>query len=285
MADASVIIPAHNEGEVIERGLRSILADARPGEFDIIVVCNGCRDDTAARARAFGPAVRVIETDVPSKTNALNLGDAASSVFPRIYMDADVVMSTESLRNLARPLQEGRVLGAAPAVNTVFKSDAEWRVRAYYDFWMALPFVQEGMMAAGCYALSEAGRQRFGAFPDVISDDGFVRLHFTSDERIEVADSVSTVVAPSRWADLVRIKTRSRLGTYQLQERYAALYATELVSKRYGSALLSMLRRPSLYAAALPFIWISVVSRLRAQKQHKASTPYVWERDHSSRAA
>src|SRR5262245_58336894 len=48
---ASVVIPAHNEARVIERGLSSLLEGARPGELEIVVVCNGCTDDTAARAR------------------------------------------------------------------------------------------------------------------------------------------------------------------------------------------------------------------------------------------
>ena len=45
------MIPAYNEGEVIERCLKALLADAREGEFEIVVVCNGCKDDTAARAQ------------------------------------------------------------------------------------------------------------------------------------------------------------------------------------------------------------------------------------------
>ena len=37
---ASIIIPAHNEGSVIGRCLRVLLADAKPDEFDVIVVAN-----------------------------------------------------------------------------------------------------------------------------------------------------------------------------------------------------------------------------------------------------
>ena len=116
----------------------------------------------------------LIETQVPSKSNALNLGDAAARGFPRIYMDADVVMSLASVRALAGVLSDGRLLAAAPAVNNIFKPATAWSVRAYYDFWMSLPFIQEGMMAAGVYGLSAEGHQRLGRFPDVIADDGYV---------------------------------------------------------------------------------------------------------------
>src|SRR5690242_7161518 len=71
----SVVIPAHNEATVIGRLLAGLLADAQPGEFDVIVVPNGCTDGTAAVAEKFGSAVTVVSTDIPSKYQALRLGD------------------------------------------------------------------------------------------------------------------------------------------------------------------------------------------------------------------
>ncbi len=280
----SIVMPAHNEDQVIHRTLSAFVPAARPGELEVIVVCNGCTDDTAAIARSFGPEVKVIETEVPSKSNALNLGDAVATSFPRVYMDADVVMSMEHLRRLTAPLADGRLFATAPAVDTAFKDDADWSVRAYYSFWMALPFVQEGMMAAGVYAVSEAGRRRFDRFPDIIADDGFFRLQFTSSERAEISDAVSRVFAPARFMDLIRIKTRSRLGVYQLRALYPDLFARETRSKRYGEALLSIARRPWLYLNALPFALVSVISRRRAARQIATNQTLVWERDVSSRA-
>jgi hypothetical protein len=148
---------------------------------------------------------------------------------------------------------------------------------------MALPFVRDGMMAAGVYAVSEAGRARFGRFPDIIADDGFCRLQFTPEERIEVADAVSHVSAPSRFSDLVKIRTRSRLGVHQLQARYPELFAAERRAKRYGHTIGHVLRRPELYVPAVPFVAVSVISRLRAARQKRAGGNYVWERDNSSR--
>jgi cellulose synthase/poly-beta-1,6-N-acetylglucosamine synthase-like glycosyltransferase len=156
----SVIIPAHNEAQVIRRSLGALLKNALPGELEIIVVCNGCRDETASLARAFGEPVRVIETDIPSKANALNLGDAVAVGFPRIYCDADVILSLDSVRHLSRVLEQGHVLAAAPAVKTIFPPNASWAVRAFYKLWMALPYVKEGMMAAGAYAVSREGHHR-----------------------------------------------------------------------------------------------------------------------------
>jgi glycosyltransferase involved in cell wall biosynthesis len=50
----SIIIPAHNESSVIARTLKAMTDGAKPGELDVIVVCNGCSDDTAVVAGRFG---------------------------------------------------------------------------------------------------------------------------------------------------------------------------------------------------------------------------------------
>ncbi len=89
-------------------------------------------------------------------------------------------------------------------------------VRAYYRIWEQLPYVRAGMIGVGVYALSEEGRGRFEEFPEIIADDGYVRMLFSSSERIHVEDAPVRVYAPAGVSDLTRIKTRSRLGRYQL---------------------------------------------------------------------
>ena len=176
----SVVIPAFNEGAVIGRNLEKMVGGAAPGELEVVVVCNGCTDNTADVARSF-PLVNVIETSVPSKTNALNLGDRAVSGFPRFYVDADVMISLESLRVVARVLGTGQYLAAAPRMEADV-SKSNWFVRAFQRVWMQLPYCRQGLIAQA-YGISEEGRRRFGEFPSITADDAFVRLHFAPDER------------------------------------------------------------------------------------------------------
>ena len=75
-------------------------------------------------------------------------------------------------------------------------------VRAYYRIWTRLPYVREGMIGVGVYALSEEGRRRFREFPDVIADDGYVRMLFSSGERVRVDDAPVRVYAPAALSDL-----------------------------------------------------------------------------------
>ena len=74
----TVIVPAHNESRVIGRLLGRLAPGTGHGELDIIVVANGCTDDTAEVAGAFGHPVRVLNMPVPSKRAALKAGDEAA---------------------------------------------------------------------------------------------------------------------------------------------------------------------------------------------------------------
>jgi virginiamycin A acetyltransferase len=116
---ASIVIPAHNEASVIGRCLRSLLKGALPGELEIIVVANGCNDATYEVAREFGDAVRVLETPAASKTEALNIGDRTASHFPRFYVDADVQLSIDAVRETCQLLEKDGVLAASPKLSWI----------------------------------------------------------------------------------------------------------------------------------------------------------------------
>lgn len=277
---ASIVIPSHDEEGVIGRCLASLLAGAAPGEFDVVVVCNGCTDRTAERARAFS-GVRVVETEVASKAHALNLGDATASAFPRIYLDADVELPTADARTLSTALAEPGALVAAPRPKVVFEA-ASWPVRAFYRVWQLTPYVSEGFIGCGAYGVSAEGRARFGAFPPLISDDGYVRAVFSRTERL-TPDCNTLVRAPQRFADLIRAKTRSRLGGYELALHYPDLARKERAERAYGQTGRSLIGRPQLWPHLLVYLFVNLTTRLRAQRQLSRLGEYRWERDRSTR--
>jgi glycosyltransferase involved in cell wall biosynthesis len=278
----SVVIAAHNEEDVVGRCLDALLETARSRELDVAVVCNGCTDRTAEVAREYGDGVRVIETAKRSKTAALNLGDAAVSGFPRFYLDADVTLPLASIRRITARLDGGDALAASPVMEVDLRGSS-LAVRAYYRVWARLPYVREGMIGVGVYVLSEEGRRRFGEFPDVIADDGYVRMLFSASERIRVDDAPVRVYAPAGLSDLVRIKTRSRLGSYELRERFPDLVARERTTKSYRSAASTIMVRPWLWPAAVVYAAVLLETRRRARVQVASIHSYVWERDQSSR--
>lgn len=278
-----IIVPAYNEEAVIRRCLDGLTRGAAPGEVHVVVACNGCHDRTADAARAFDGPVTVVETATASKVAALNLGDAAAGGFPRLYVDADVVLTIDDVRRIVAVLRAGAP-AAAPCMRMDF-TGASWGVRAYYRIWQMLPYTREGMIGVGSYALSEQGRGRFGEFPDVIADDGYVRALFAKEERPRVEGAFVTVAAPHTLPDLLKIKTRSRLGGYELTQRFPELMARERAGKPYGGAAATVLVRPWLWPHALVYAGVNLLARRRAGRRSASRAETVWERDESTRTA
>lgn len=273
----SVILPAHNEDAVIARGLRAIVTSAAPGELEVIVACNGCTDRTAEIARGFGPPVRVIEIAQASKVAALNAADELATGFPRFYVDADVVLDLASIRSMARVLERGDALLAAPALRMDL-SHTTWPVRAYYRVWTSLPYNQV-MVGTGAYGLSRAGRARFERFPDLIADDGFVRFSFTAGERVRVEEASSWVVPPRTLSGLIRIKTRTRLGFYQHRRTRRDRRVGD--RKPMAGLLRWLLANPGLWPAFPCYVAISFFARLRAAWQLSLGRTTHWDSDDS----
>jgi glycosyltransferase involved in cell wall biosynthesis len=277
----SLVIPAHDESRSIGHCLDSMTGGITENELQIVVVCNGCSDDTAEIARRFGPPVEVLETPVASKVAALRLGDEVAAGFPRFYVDADVELPLESLRRVADVLRRGPWLAAAPRMK-VDLSRRKWAVRAYYAIWTRLPYHTSGMIGSGVYAVSETGRLRFDTFPDLISDDGFVRLQFGPEERTSVEGASFTIRAPETLAAVLRIKTRSQKGAVQLKRAFPELARNDM--RDYRSALTGILREPRQWANCCVYLYVILVTKLRAYWLNYARDLDEWERDETSRS-
>ena len=277
----SIIIPAHNEEAVIRSTLATLLDGLDPDHAEVIVVCNGCDDRTAAVAESFGSPVHVIEIETASKIEALNVGDSEASGFPRIYLDADIEIDAASVAQLVEVLQRPGAAAAEP-VPRIDTSRSSLLVKAYYTVAVALHGQRPGDIGCGLYAMSEDGRNRFALFPDVIADDAFVRAHFAADELVHVTTASSVVHAPTRVEDLLQIKTRSRLGTVELQRKYPKLWAGKV--ERTASLIDKATALPMRTWAAVPvYVALQLIARGRARKLAADLDSYRWRRDDSSR--
>jgi glycosyltransferase involved in cell wall biosynthesis len=272
----SVVVPAHEEGAVISRCLEVLLADAREGEFDVVVVANGCTDDTAARARAFGGPVRVVEEPVGGKINALNVGDRHAHGFPRIYLDADVELSTAAARALAGALDAGPAL-AAGATPRPRGERGPRLVRWHYEAWLRLPVLQRAYLGSGVYAVSAAGHQRISPFPPVVADDEFVRRSFREHERMSVPEQFD-VHLPRTVRAYVQRAVRARRGN-------ADLVTTQLPTDDAPRGLrpvLSLLRDPRSWHRVASFVLLTCLVRAAVLFDRGPRT--TWHRDTTSRA-
>jgi hypothetical protein len=210
----SIVVPAHNEEAVIARNLRRLLDGALPGEFDVIVVPNGCTDRTAELARTVA-GVRVVESPEPGKVNALHLGDGACRTFPRIYVDADVELSARSVRALVAAAARSGVLACAP-VPRFDLTGVGWLARRTHRVHEHLIRPHRTLAGAGAYVITAAGHSRVFPIPDIISDDGWVHGSFQPSERIVVPDAESVVKPARTVAAHLNRRVRVRLGNRQL---------------------------------------------------------------------
>jgi len=283
----SVVIAAHNEARVIGRCLAALTTDGDAGPLDITVVANGCPDATAAVARTHA-GVRVVELDVASKPAALNAGDAAAVGFPRIYLDADIVLSGADAGRLAAALTGGPALtGGGPALTggpplaavpgrRLVLTGRPLLVRAYYTIQARLPAFQGALFGRGAVAVSAAGRARFDRFPDVMADDLFLDSRFDPAEKREVAAVRVPVATPLRTADLVRRLARVRAGNARLRTTTTGVRP----ARRAAWLRHVVLRRPWLAPAAACYVGLTVAAAVLARRQGGAA---VWGRDESSR--
>ncbi|WP_405764822.1 glycosyltransferase [Streptomyces sp. NBC_01538] len=278
----SIVIPAHNEGRVIGRLLDSLLAGPAEDETDIVVVCNGCTDDTAQVAAARGPRVRVVDIPTPSKHAALRAGDDHARGFPRVYVDADVVITGADVRALTQPLGDDAsdVLATAPE-RQIPLAGCAWRVRAYYRVWQQLPAVRAGLFGRGVIAVSKAGHARIAALPPLMADDLAASLAFTPEERLVVGAASVVVHPPRTWQDLMKRRVRAAVSTAQVEQHRAPEEASARTSTADLKALVR--RDPKLFMSVVVFVAAAVAARRRAGKAIRAQDFGTWLRDESSR--
>ncbi|MEW2114201.1 glycosyltransferase [Streptomyces sp. NPDC005474] len=278
----SIVIPAHNEGQVIGRLLDSLLAGPVEDETDIVVVCNGCTDDTAQVAAARGPRVRVVDIPTPSKHAALRAGDDHARGFPRVYVDADVVITGADVRALTQPLDDDAsdVLATAPE-RQIPLAGCAWRVRAYYRVWQQLPAVRAGLFGRGVIAVSKAGHARIAALPPLMADDLAASLAFTPEERLVVGAASVVVHPPRTWRDLMKRRVRAAVSTAQVEQHRAPEEASARTSTADLKALIR--RDPKLLMSVVVFVAAAVAARRRAGKAIRAQDFGTWLRDESSR--
>lgn len=235
----TVIIPANNEeaylGACLDGLVAQTLDPAATGGAEIIVAANGCIDGTVPLAESYRPRItalgwgyRVLDIAEGSKRGALNQADAAAHPLGpgviRAYLDADVVLDPALLAQIATALETDAPRYASGQLRVA--PARSWVTRQFAKIWIALPFMREGVPGAGLFAVNAAGRARWQEFPKIISDDTYVRLLFTPEERLGVAAGYDWPMVEG-FAGLVKVRRRQDVGVAEVAELYPELMANE----------------------------------------------------------
>ena len=104
----SVVVPALNEEDRLPRTLERIASHLarRGGDYEVLVVDDGSRDRTAARAESAGATVLRNETN-RGKGFAVRRGMLAARGARRLMTDADLSTPIEELERLGARMDEG----------------------------------------------------------------------------------------------------------------------------------------------------------------------------------
>lgn len=227
----SVIIPANNEEGYIGTCLDLLLRSEAPrgGSVEVVVVANGCTDDTVGEARsreaefeARGWQLVVLDLEAGGKINALNAGDRAARHDKRVFIDADIHVTDALIAQLSDALDrpEPSYAGGRPRIRPARTLVSE----RYARFWEKLPFMAGGVPGCGVYGVNAAGRARWDDFPAVIADDTFVRYNFAPDEMHGVPATYSWPITEG-FANLVRVRRRQDQGLEEIRRLYPGLAA------------------------------------------------------------
>jgi hopene-associated glycosyltransferase HpnB len=219
--EVAIVMPARDEGAVIERSIRALIRQNYTGPYKIILVDDHSSDGTAEKAKAvaagMGQSARLHVVPAPplpegwgGKLWAMHSGVlAAKTILPQaeyvLFTDADIEHAEDSLRELVVRAESGKFALTSFMVRLHCRSRAEkFLIPAFVFFFMMLyPFSQVrdknskvaaaagGAMLARVSALEGIGG--IGVLRNALIDDCTLAKHMKKQGPIWLGLSSGTV--------------------------------------------------------------------------------------------
>ena len=222
----TIVIPAYNEGKVIEKCIRQALYSEYP-DFDIIVVDDGSTDNTYEKAISFAyhPLVTVLRQPNRGKAAALNaaLDESQSDIL--ICIDADSQIASDAVGLLAAHFKDpqvgavagrvvvgnrGNLLTRLQALEYITAQAIERRAKEYLN---AITVVPGAIGAWRATALMEAG---IFSTETLTEDADMTMAMLRSDYQVIYEDrAVALTEAPTPLKALMTQRLRWSLGMMQ----------------------------------------------------------------------
>ncbi len=229
----SIVLAAYNEAERIEARIENLAQCDYEGPRELILVCGGCTDDTAERARRWQGKgdleVRVIEREErSSKASSLNVGVAEARGEILVFADARQRFNRHAIRRLVAPFSDPAVAGvsgnleiAATEDGTGAGIDAYWKL----ERWIR-KLESEWDSVIGCTgAIYALRRSAFEPLPeDTILDDVVIPMRAVMAGQRVLFESEAIAFDPQNLSPDKerRRKIRTLAGNYQMLFRYPA---------------------------------------------------------------
>ena len=225
----SVLVPAYNEGRVLERALTSLVQLDYP-EYEVLVIDDGSTDDTLEIAAQWegqrgSGEFRVITKPNGGKADALNAG-IAHSKHPLIFcMDADSYLEPRTLLMAARHFQDPAVGAVAGNVKVENRGHLLTNLQALeYIEGLNMPRRAQGFVSAvnivpgPCGLFRREALEEVGGYDlDTFAEDADLTLKLlAAGWRVEYEDqAIAWSEAPETWRDLTQQRYRWTRGILQ----------------------------------------------------------------------
>jgi cellulose synthase/poly-beta-1,6-N-acetylglucosamine synthase-like glycosyltransferase len=258
----AIVVPAYNEGVVIERCVRSLAASDYPS-FEVVVVDDGSSDQTVDIVAGLQlENVRVVRQDNAGKAAALNTGVEQSDSEVVVMVDADTLFEAETLRRLVRRFADPAV--AAVSGNTKVGNRTGWLGRwqhieyvigfnldrRMYDVLECTPTVPGAAGAFRRDVLAQVG----GVPTDTLAEDTDLTLAIgrTGRRVVYAEDARAWTEAPASLSALWRQRYRWSFGTMQAVFKHRdAVVSRDPRDRRIGRRALPYML---LFQIALPAV-------------------------------
>jgi cellulose synthase/poly-beta-1,6-N-acetylglucosamine synthase-like glycosyltransferase len=257
----TLIVAAHDERDVIAQKVANALALDYPRErMQLIVACDGCADDTAARARAAG-ADLVLELPRGGKIRAQDAAVERADGEIVAFSDANSTWERDALRELAGAFADPRVgyaCGQVRFVQAASGADASNQEGVYWRYELAVRDLESRLssITAGNGAIYATRRETYIVVDPIMGHDLSLPFNVVKRGRRAVYVSrarASEKMVPSLLGEFAR-KRRMMSHTWPIVLRggmlsprgYPPLYALMIFSHR-----LLRYATPGLHALAL----------------------------------
>jgi cellulose synthase/poly-beta-1,6-N-acetylglucosamine synthase-like glycosyltransferase len=175
----SIVVPCHNEADLIVDKLDNLLACDYPREkMEIVFVDGGSTDDTVKRlSSAIPPGSGIRISHAPRKGKISQLNHVLATLCGQyvVVTDADGRMRPDTLKQLAAEFAFDPRIGVVGAYSSV--ANAIWRDRCFWDAQnrgrlMESDAYSSSIVIATCYAFRQGLLTEFPE--DVVADDVYI---------------------------------------------------------------------------------------------------------------
>lgn len=230
MTPFSIVIPAYNESKLIAHRIELLANSLPPNCNEVIIVCNGCIDDTEGYAQE---AINKIEQShclfkieslpLGCKVSALNYGVACSSNKYIVLLDADIDISGFDCATLLSALEQKKLMAASPRARFNFEHSS-YLVKKFYRC-VSQSSYNSTHRIANVIALTPHAVEQLFPLPKVIADDAYIQRSI-GQSHYQVIEELSYIFhCPKTVLSALKVQTRIIRGNLELKRDFPKLIA------------------------------------------------------------